>query len=123
MRTFSQGHIDARNSRCPGAGEVHEQRHRRRGKLKLASRFGVRRASRLGGGCGLGYGTQPTGAAADVEAEFIDADSLRRKPLNGCWNVAFERVAAVRGFASFRGQRNRPGLWCAFAAVVSVAGS
>ena len=25
--------------------------------------------------------------------------------------MAFERVAAVRGFASFRGQRNRPGLW------------
>jgi hypothetical protein len=25
--------------------------------------------------------------------------------------VAFERVAPVRGFASFRGQRNRPGLW------------
>jgi hypothetical protein len=77
----------------------------------------------LGGGCGLGYGTQPTGAAADVEAEFIDADRLRRKPLNGCWNVAFERVAAGPGVASFRGQRNRPGLWCAFAAVVSVADS
>jgi hypothetical protein len=25
--------------------------------------------------------------------------------------VAFERVSPVRGFASFRGQRNRPGLW------------
>lgn len=35
----------------------------------------------------------------------------RREPLSGCWNVAFERVAPVRGFASFRGQRNRPGLW------------
>jgi hypothetical protein len=31
--------------------------------------------------------------------------------LSGCWNLAFERVAPVRGFASFRGQRNRPGLW------------
>src|SRR5690348_6048 len=36
---------------------------------------------------------------------------MRREPLSGCWNLAFERVAPVRGFASFRGQRNRPGLW------------
>jgi len=36
---------------------------------------------------------------------------MRREPLSGCWNLAFERVAAVRGFVSFRGQRNRPGLW------------
>ena len=66
----------------------------------------------LGGGSGLGYGGQPDGAAADVEVEFIDADGTRRRePLSGCWNVTFERVAPVRGFASFRGQRNRPGLW------------
>ena len=51
-------------------------------------------------------------AAAGVEVEFIDADGTRRQePLSSCWNVAFERVAPVRGFASFRGQRNRPGLW------------
>ncbi len=36
---------------------------------------------------------------------------MRREPLGGCWNLAFERAAPVRGFASFRGQRNRPGLW------------
>jgi hypothetical protein len=55
---------------------------------------------------------QPPGAAADVVVEFIDVDGApRREPLSGCWNVAFERVGAVRGFASFRGQRNRPGLW------------
>ena len=36
---------------------------------------------------------------------------MQREPLSGCWNLAFERVAPVRGFASFRGQRNRPGLW------------
>jgi hypothetical protein len=47
-----------------------------------------------------------------VEAEFIDADGVvRREPLSRCWSVAFERVSPVRGFASFRGQRNRPGLW------------
>jgi hypothetical protein len=57
-------------------------------------------------------GRQPAGATADVEVEFIDADGTpRREPLSGCWNVAFERAAPVRGFASFRGQRNRPGLW------------
>jgi hypothetical protein len=52
------------------------------------------------------------GAAGGVEVEFVGADGvMRREPLGGCWNLAFERVAPVRGFASFRGQRNRPGLW------------
>jgi hypothetical protein len=63
-------------------------------------------------GAGSAMGRQPAGATADVEVEFIDADGTpRREPLSGCWNVAFERAAPVRGFASFRGQRNRPGLW------------
>jgi hypothetical protein len=63
-------------------------------------------------GPGSAMERQPDGAAADVEVEFIDADGTRRRePLSGCWNVTFERVAPVRGFASFRGQRNRPGLW------------
>jgi hypothetical protein len=58
------------------------------------------------------------GAAARVEVEFVGADgAVRREPLAGCWNVAFERVAPVRRFPSFRGQRNRPGTsrmgWCA----------
>jgi hypothetical protein len=54
-----------------------------------------------------------TGALdAVAEAEFIDADgTVRREPLSLCWNVAFERVRPVRDFPSFRGQRNRPGLW------------
>ena len=63
-------------------------------------------------GAGSVAGRRPADAAAGVEVEFIDADGTpRREPLSGCWNVAFERVAPVRGFASFRGQRNRPGLW------------
>jgi hypothetical protein len=62
-------------------------------------------------GAGSADGWQP-GAAGGVEAEFVGAGGvMRRGPLSGCWNVAFERVAPVRGFASFRGQRNRPGLW------------
>jgi hypothetical protein len=53
-----------------------------------------------------------SGAARGVEAEFVGGDGvMRREPLSGCWNLAFERVAPVRGFASFRGQCNRPGLW------------
>ena len=56
-------------------------------------------------------GWQP-GAAGGVEVEFAGGDGvMRREPLGGCWNLAFERVAPVRRFASFRGQRNRPGLW------------
>lgn len=52
------------------------------------------------------------GLGATVEAEFIDAvGAVRREPLSRCWNVGFERVAPVRGFASFRGQWNRPGWW------------
>jgi hypothetical protein len=47
-----------------------------------------------------------------VEVEFAGANGVVRwEPLKGCWNLAFERVAPVRGFASFRGQHNRPGLW------------
>ena len=50
-------------------------------------------------GAGSALGRQRAGAAADVEVEFIDVDGTpRRESLNGCWNVAFERVAAVRGF-------------------------
>jgi hypothetical protein len=56
-------------------------------------------------------GWQP-GVAGGVEVEFADREGvMRREPLGGCWNLAFERVAPVRGFASFCGQRNRPGLW------------
>ena len=63
-------------------------------------------------GAGSASGRQRSGVTSDVEVEFIDADGMRRRePLSGCWNVEFERVAPVRGFASFRGQRNRPGLW------------
>ena len=52
------------------------------------------------------------GLDAVAEAEFINVDgTVRREPLSRCWSVAFERVRPVRGFPSFRGQRNRPGLW------------
>jgi hypothetical protein len=63
-------------------------------------------------GAGSVGGWQPAGAVTGVEVEFVGADGvMRREPLSGCWNLAFERVAPVRVFASFRGQRHRPGLW------------
>jgi hypothetical protein len=49
---------------------------------------------------------------AGVEVEYVDPDRGReRRPLAACWSVRFERVSPVRGFASFRGQRNWPGWW------------
>ena len=46
-----------------------------------------------------------------VEVEFVETTGARRARLLEGWNVAFERVRPVRGFSSFRGQRNWPGLW------------
>ena len=49
---------------------------------------------------------------ADVEVEYVDPDrGQERRPLSACWSARFERVSPVRGFASFRGQRNWPGWW------------
>ena len=49
---------------------------------------------------------------AGVEVEYVDPDRGReRRPLAACWSARFERVSPVRGFASFRGQRNWPGWW------------
>ena len=51
-------------------------------------------------------------ACAGVEVEYVDPDRGReRGPLAACWSARFERVSPVRGFASFRGQRNWPGWW------------
>jgi hypothetical protein len=51
-------------------------------------------------GVGSAMGRPSAGAEADIKVEFTDADgTLWREPLSGCQNVAFERVAAVRGFA------------------------
>jgi hypothetical protein len=55
-------------------------------------------------------------AARSVESGFAvvfvdEAGVERRAPLSSSWNVPFERVAAVRSFPSYRGQKNFPGLW------------
>lgn len=48
-----------------------------------------------------------------VEVEYADHDRGRaRRALAACWYLRFERISpVVRGFASFRGQRNWPGWW------------
>jgi hypothetical protein len=46
------------------------------------------------------------------EVAWLDADGAwRRAGLAEVATVAFEEASPVRGFASFRGQRNFPGLW------------
>jgi hypothetical protein len=47
-----------------------------------------------------------------VEVEYVDPGPGReRRPLAVCWSSRFKGVSPVRGFASFRGQRNWPGWW------------
>lgn len=52
------------------------------------------------------------GLADGFELGFVDADGVeRREPLGSAVEVAFEAVAPVRSFPSYRGQRHYPGLW------------
>jgi hypothetical protein len=47
-----------------------------------------------------------------VEVEYADPGRGReRRPLAACWHLRFEQMSPVRGFPSFRGQRNWPGWW------------
>jgi hypothetical protein len=57
--------------------------------------------------------TQDSGLpAVAYEVVFSEVDGVeRRQPLTLCWDVAFERAAAARGFSSYRGQRSFSGLW------------
>lgn len=49
---------------------------------------------------------------ASVEVEYVDpVRGRQRGPLTGCWSARFEAMSPVRGFASYRGQRNWPGSW------------
>jgi len=46
--------------------------------------------------------------------EYVeDVGGTRQGPLAELWNVRFERVAQVRAFPSYRGQKNFPGLYYA----------
>ncbi len=47
-----------------------------------------------------------------VEVEYVGPGGGReRRPLAACWHLRFEWMSPVRGFPSFRGQRNWPGWW------------
>jgi hypothetical protein len=47
-----------------------------------------------------------------VEVEYAARGGGReRRPLAACWHLRFEWMSPVRGFPSFRGQRNWPGWW------------
>ena len=47
-----------------------------------------------------------------ASVEFRCPDGARRRgPLADCWPERFEDVAPVRGFGSYRGQRNWTGAW------------
>lgn len=54
----------------------------------------------------------PPWAVASAEVEFVDRVRGRcRLPLTSGWSEPFEDVTPVRGFATYRGQRNWPGAW------------
>lgn len=53
-------------------------------------------------------------AAAGVELGFLGEDGrLVRGPVECCWNHRFEDAPPVRGFPSFKGQKNLTGFWWA----------
>ena len=58
-----------------------------------------------------GLAARTSALAAGVQVEFTGPAGPRREPLSRCWDAGFERAAPVRGFASYRGQRNWPGSW------------
>jgi len=48
----------------------------------------------------------------ESEIAYVDAESgARRLALIDAWSVPFEECLPVRGFPSYKGQRNRVGRW------------
>jgi hypothetical protein len=68
----------------------------------------------LAGGVSAAAGVRGTGG---FELRYLECGeggpSERQGPLAGCWNARFEDVPPVRGFPSYKGQRNFPGLYFA----------
>ena len=51
-------------------------------------------------------------AGREFEIAYVDAESgARRLALIDAWSVPFEECMPVRGFPSYKGQRNRVGRW------------
>jgi sulfate permease family protein len=67
--------------------------------------------SRAEGECGP-RGASASPAGREFEIGYVDAESVaRRLALIDAWSVPFEECMPVRGFPSYKGQRNRVGRW------------
>jgi hypothetical protein len=53
----------------------------------------------------------PTALVEGFEVAFADEDGEQRRPLTEVWSVPFESGVPVRGFPSYKGQRNHVGRW------------
>jgi hypothetical protein len=49
--------------------------------------------------------------AEEFEVAYTDVDAQQRLPLSEVWTVPFESCRPVRGFPSYKGQRNLIGRW------------
>ena len=57
-------------------------------------------------------GASASPAGREFEIAYVDAESVaRRLALIDAWSVPFEECMPVRGFPSYKGQRNRVGRW------------
>jgi hypothetical protein len=56
-------------------------------------------------------GGAPDPLAEQFEVAFSDAEGQQRLPLTEVWTVPFESCRPVRGFPSYKGQRNLIGSW------------
>ena len=57
-------------------------------------------------------GASASPAGREFEIAYVDAESIaRRLALIDAWSVPFEECMPVRGFPSYKGQRNRVGRW------------
>ena len=57
-----------------------------------------------------GASASPAGRAFEIA--YVDAESVaRRLALIDAWSVSFEECMPVRGFPSYKGQRNHVGRW------------
>ena len=57
-------------------------------------------------------GASASPAGREFEIAYVDAESgARRLALIDAWSVPFEECLPVRGFPSYKGQRNRVGRW------------
>lgn len=60
----------------------------------------------------LVLGASPAGLVEQFEVGYVDADGgQQRLPLSEAWSMRFESCRPVRGFASYKGQRNHVGQW------------